>query len=82
METLARSIPDGLWLTKIEFSALSSGSLSLSGMAKSNESLTAWVDLLNKTVALDGKQKFDVLDIKQNPDNGYWLFVVKSQGAK
>lgn len=82
METLARSIPDGLWLTRIEFSATASGSLSLSGMAKSNESLTAWVDRLNKTVALDGKQKFDVLDIKQNPENGYWSFVVKTQGAK
>lgn len=82
METLARSIPDGLWLTNIEFSAPAAGTLSLSGMAKSNESLTGWVEKLNATVALEGKQKFDVLDIKQNPDNGYWSFVVKSQGAK
>ena len=82
METLARSIPDGLWLTNIEFSAPATGSLSLSGMARSNESLTAWVEKLNATVALEGKQKFDVLDIKQNPENGYWSFVVKSQGAK
>jgi Tfp pilus assembly protein PilN len=82
MEILARSIPDGLWLTSIEFSASTVGSLSLSGMAKSNESLTAWVEKLNDTVALDGKQKFDVLDIKQNSNNSYWSFVVKSQGVK
>lgn len=82
METLARSIPDGLWLTKIEFSSSASGSLSLAGMAKSNESLTAWVDRLNSTASLDGKKKFDVLDIKQNTDNDYWSFEVKSQGAK
>ena len=82
METLARSIPEGLWLTGIEFSATAASSLSLSGVAKSNESLTGWVDNLNKTVALNGRPKFDVLDIKQNTDNGYWSFVVKSQGAK
>lgn len=82
METLARSIPDGLWLTNIEFGSGPTGTLALSGMAKSNESLTAWVGKLNETVALEGKQKFGVLDIKQNPENGYWSFVVKSQGEK
>lgn len=82
METLARSIPDGLWLTSIQFSATAASSLSLAGVAKSNESLTGWVENLNKTVALNGRPKFDVLEIKQNTDNGYWSFVVKSQGAK
>lgn len=82
METLARSIPDGLWLTSIDFSATATGNLSLSGMAKSNERLTSWVENLNKTVALNGRPKFDVLDIKQNAENGYWSFVVKSQGTK
>lgn len=82
METLAQSIPDGLWLTSIEFGNLSSGTLSLAGVAKSNENLATWIETLNKTTSLAGNYKFDVLDIKQNPDTGSWVFVVKSQGAK
>lgn len=82
METLAQSIPDGLWLTSIEFGAASDGNLSLAGVAKSNERLTAWVEALNKAAPLDGRNKFDVLDIKQNPETGSWVFMVKSQGVK
>jgi len=83
METIATTIPAGVWLTDIKSDE--GPVVLIKGLSMKNAEIADWVDKLNASTFLAGKTKFETLSVRQtdqsNAEN-YWEFEIKTRGVQ